>query len=256
MQQGYDDGPAVAPSVLTALVVDDSFAARARMTQLLQLGGWRVHQAVGTDDALRLAALVRPDLVVTDMVMRRGHGATLMRKLREQGSTARFLVVAKRRTQQTLALASGAGALACLAKPVDPRLFLDVMRGLAPLAPAAPAVGAAPVAAAIRTESVRAEAVAPPADETGARAVDMYLSALPHLLSAIAAGAQEGDAASVAAAAESLAAASDRMGHVEVAFLSAAVARDARRGVVTHARLVKLVDLCARIDQKGRALAA
>ena len=37
------------PSVLTALVVDDSFAARARITTLLHLGGWRVHQAVGTD---------------------------------------------------------------------------------------------------------------------------------------------------------------------------------------------------------------
>ena len=45
------EGPAGAPPVLTALVVDDSFAARARITMLLQLGGWRVHQAVGTEDA-------------------------------------------------------------------------------------------------------------------------------------------------------------------------------------------------------------
>ncbi|TFV81144.1 response regulator [Blastococcus sp. CT_GayMR20] len=231
------------PPLLTALVVDDSFAARARITMLLELGGWRVHQAVGTEDALRVAALIGPDLVVTDMVMRQGHGATLMRRLREQGSSARFLVVAARRTHQTLALASGAGALACLAKPVDPRLFVDVMRGLTPTAQAT-----APAAP-------RFSAAAPPVEEAGARAVDMYLSALPHLLSAIAAGAQEGDAASVATAAEALAAASDRMGHVEVAFLSSAVARDARRGVVTHTRLVKLVDLCARIDQNGRALA-
>src|SRR5215213_8618154 len=122
------------PSVPTALVVDDSFGARARVTMLLQLGGWRVHQAVGTEEALRVAALIRPDLVVTDMVMRNGHGATLMRRLREQGCTARFLVMAARRTHQTRALASAAGALACLAKPVDPRLFVDVMRGLAPAA--------------------------------------------------------------------------------------------------------------------------
>jgi len=242
MQNHRYDGPtggaSVPPPVLTALVVDDSFAARARITMLLELGGWRVHQAVGTEDALRVAALIEPDLVVTDMVMRQGHGATLMRRLREQGSSARFLVVAARRTHQTLALASGAGALACLAKPVDPRLFVDVMRGLTPTAQAAP----------------RFSAAAPPVEENGARAVDMYLSALPHLLSVIAAGAQEGDAASVATAAEALAAASDRMGHVEVAFVSSAVARDARRGVVTHARLVKLVDLCARIDQDRRAV--
>jgi CheY-like chemotaxis protein len=75
--------PAGAPPVLTALVVDDSFGARARITTLLELGGWRVHQAVGTEDALRLATVIGPGLVVTDMVMRNGHGATLMRQLRE-----------------------------------------------------------------------------------------------------------------------------------------------------------------------------
>jgi CheY-like chemotaxis protein len=234
-------GSAGAPPVLTALVVDDSFAARARITQLLQLGGWRVHQAVGTEDALRLAALTEPDLVVTDMVMRNGHGATLMRRLREQGSTARFLVVAARRTHQTLALASGAGALACLAKPVEPRLFVDVMLGMAPASAPAPSSG-----------SVRA---AMP-DDVGPRAAEMYLRALPHRLSAIAAGAQEGDASAVALAAEALAAASDRLGHAEVAFVSSAVARDARRGMVTHGRLVKLVELCAQLDQRGRAFAA
>lgn len=226
----------IAPPVRTALVVDDSFAARARITMLLELGGWRVHQAVGTENALRVAALIDPDLVVTDMVMRQGHGATLLRRLREQGSTARFLVVAARRTHQTLALASGAGALACLAKPVDPRLFVDVMRGLTP--------AAAPSAA-----------VPAPAEETGARVEEMYLSALPHLLSAIAAGAQDGDALAVAVAAEGLATASDRLGYAEIAFLSSTVARDARRGTLSHGRLVKLVDLCAQADRSGRPLA-
>jgi CheY-like chemotaxis protein len=247
MPHDHHDGPsgtgsAGAPPVLTALVVDDSFAARARITMLLELGGWRVHQAVGTENALRLAALIEPDLVVTDMVMRQGHGATLMRRLREQGCEARFLVVAARRTQQTLALASGAGALACLAKPVDPRLFVDVMRGLAPT------VAAAPTAT-----SSRSVAGSVPVEETGARAAEMYLSALPHRLSAIALSAQEGDAPAVAVAAEGLAAASDRLGHIEVAFLSSAIARDARRGMVSHGRLLKLVDLCAQIDEQGRA---
>ena len=233
----HDDGPPApsSPPVLTALVVDDSPTARGRVALLLQLGGWQVHQAVGTEDALRLAALIEPDLVVTDMVMRNGHGATLMRRLREQGSTARFLVVAARRTHQTRALAAAAGALACLAKPVDPRLFVDVMRGLAPAA-APPAVRehSAPV-------------------ETGPQAEEMFLSALPHRLSTIAISAQAGDAAAVAAAAETLAAAGSQLGYDEVAFLSHSIARDARRGMVTHGRLVKLVDLCARIDTRQAA---
>ena len=60
MQHPHDGLHTGAPSVPTALVVDDSFAGRARITTLLHLGGWRVHQAVGTEDALRLAALIEP----------------------------------------------------------------------------------------------------------------------------------------------------------------------------------------------------
>jgi CheY-like chemotaxis protein len=222
------------PSVPTALVVDDSFASRARIITLLHLGGWRVHQAVGTEDALRLAALIEPDLVITEMAMRQGHGATLMRRLREQGSSARFLVVAARRTQQCRALASAAGALACLAKPVDPRLFVDVMRGLAPT---------------IAPPSVRNE----PASQPGFETEDMFLTGLPHRLSTIAIGAQAGDIAGVAVAAEALAVAGDRLGHAEIAFLSNTIARDARRGTVSHGRLVALVELCARLDSAQAA---
>jgi CheY-like chemotaxis protein len=231
-------GSAGAPPVQTALVVDDSFAARARITTLLHLGGWRVHQAVGTEDALRLAALIEPELVVTDMVMRNGHGATLMRRLREQGSSARFLVVASRRTHQTRALAAAAGALACLAKPVDPRLFVDVMRGLAPTAVPA-----------------RQTSVPAPVVEAGHHTEQLFFDSLPHRLSAIAISAQSGDAAAVAVAADTLAAAGDRLGHAEVAFVSSAIARDARRGTVTHGRLVTLVDLCARLSTSRGALA-
>jgi len=220
------------PAPLTALVVDDSFAARHRVSTLLRLGGWHVHQAVGTDGALRVAAQVRPHLVVTDMPMRNGHGATLMRKLREQGSTAHFVVVTKRRTSQVRALAAGAGALACLAKPVDPRLFVDVMRGLSPATP--PVRPASPEPLALGEESRGREA-------------EMYLSALPHRLASIGISAQRGDAAAVSVAADVLATASARLGHAEIAFLAQALAEEARRGVVAHARLMSLVALCSRI---------
>src|SRR5215207_2203239 len=107
------------------------------------------------------------------MPMHNGHGATLMRKLREQGSRAHFLVVTKRRTSQVRALASGAGALACLAKPVDPRLFVDVMCGLSPSGP--PPRSATPTA----VEAVLDQ-------ESCGREAEMYLSALPHRLASIA----------------------------------------------------------------------
>lgn len=221
------------PVPRTALVVDDSAAARHRVATLLKLGGWHVHQAVGTDFALRQAELLEPDLVVTDMAMRNGHGATLMRRLREEGSAAHFVVVTRRRTSQVRALASLAGALACLAKPVDPRLFLDVMRGLSPVA--LPRI----------QEPAGEPAVL---DDPYGHEAEMFTGALPHRLASIAASARRGDAAAVSTAADGLAQASARVGQAEIAFLAHALAEDARRGVVAHSRLMALVGLCARLD--------
>ncbi len=227
----HETAPAPHPGIRTALVVDDSAAARHRAATLLRLGGWHVVEAVGTDAALSKAAIVDFDLVVTDMPMRNGHGATLLRRLRENGSRARFLVTTSPRTQHVRTLAANAGAVACLAKPVDPRLFVDVMRGLAP--------AARPVAEPPAPES---------ADQPRERAEEMYASALPHRLASIAEGAREGDAAAVAYLAELLAVASDRLGYTEVALVAHALADDARRGVVPQARLMALVGVCSRVE--------
>lgn len=119
------------------MVVDDSAAARKRVATLLELGGWQVHQAVGTEAALRLAGYVNPDLVVTDMIMRGGNGAALLHRLWNEGCRARSVVVATEPTEQLREHAAAAGASAFLAKPVDPREFLDVMHALsgAPVRP-------------------------------------------------------------------------------------------------------------------------
>ena len=117
----------------TALVVDDSAGARRRITTLLRLGGWRVHEAVGMDAALAKAAGHAFDLVVTDMTMRRGNGPLLLRTLRSSGCSARFVAVSSELTDEVRARAAAADAAACLAKPVEPRLLVDVLRGLADL---------------------------------------------------------------------------------------------------------------------------
>ena len=52
-RRGPRDRPRRAPAVRTALVVDDSAAARHRAATLLRLGGWHVVEAVGTDAALQ-----------------------------------------------------------------------------------------------------------------------------------------------------------------------------------------------------------
>jgi CheY-like chemotaxis protein len=229
--------------VLTALVVDDSTSARRRVGTMLQLGGWQVHQAIGTEAALRVADDVDLDLVVTDIAMRGGNGAALLHRLRNEGCRARSIVVATRPTELVRAQATAAGAMACLAKPVDPRLFLDLMHGLSGR-PATPAP-------AVRQDAAPAIHVAA---ERLDRVQEMYVSALPHHLSAIAASAQEGDAASVAATAQVLAGVSTEAGHAEVAWVCRSIAADAARGVLSHARLMQLVALSARTDRGRPAL--
>jgi CheY-like chemotaxis protein len=146
--------------VLTALVVDDSAAARRRVATLLKLGGWQVHEVAGTEAALDLAAGVDPDLVVTDMVMRGGNGAALLHRLRNEGCRARSVVVAADLSDHVRAVVAAAGALACLAKPVDPREFLDVMHALsgAPVRPA-PVRPVPPQAAPLRIVADRLDQV-------------------------------------------------------------------------------------------------
>jgi CheY-like chemotaxis protein len=155
----------------TALVVDDSAGARRRIQTLLRLGGWRVHQAVGMEAALGAAAVLDLDLVVTDMTMRGGNGPALLRRLRDGGCRAHFLAVSSRVTAQVRARAAAADAAACLAKPIDPRLLVDFLRGLAPEAIAPRPVGRPGTAG------------DPPAMHVAAERVDglreLYLPALP-----------------------------------------------------------------------------
>jgi CheY-like chemotaxis protein len=157
--------------VLTALVVDDSAGARRRVATLLTLGGWQVHETVGTESALRIAAEIDVDLVVTDMVLRGGNGAALLHRLRNEGCRARSVVVAAELTDHVRAFAAAAGALACLVKPVDPREFLDVMHtfraGTVRPAPAPPVQPAPLRIAADRLDRVRE----PYGPEAGQRAL-------------------------------------------------------------------------------------
>jgi CheY-like chemotaxis protein len=220
--------------LLTALLVDDDAAARRRLAALLELTGWQVHEATGVGDALRQEAEIAPDLVVTDLLA--GAGLALLRRLRAAGSQARFLVVADDTTadlaDDVRAEALAAGALAVLAKPLGPRLLLDFLRSrtTGPTAQEKPA----------RIHDVDDLHD----DDVDAALMDrlqeMYVNALPGRLSAITTGARSGDAVALASAASTLAGTSGQLGHPEVASVCQAIAADARRGILAHARLVEL----------------
>jgi DNA-binding response OmpR family regulator len=222
--------------VLTALVVDDDADARRHTAALLELAGWQVREATGVADALSQAALDL-DLVVTDLLG--GAGPALLRRLRATGSEARFLVVADEVTEAARTEAAAAGALACLAKPLGPRLLLDFLRSrtTGPAAQGQPAPAPAPIRDVddLHDDDVDAELLD--------RLQEMYVSALPRRLSAITTGARSGDVVALASAAHTLAGTSGQLGHPEVASVCRAIASDARRGILAHARLVQLREL-------------
>jgi CheY-like chemotaxis protein len=227
--------------LLTALVVDDESDARRRVAGLLRLGGWQVREATGADDALRQAAADDPDLVVTDVSMPGQSGPAMLRRLRHNGSRARFVVVTSDPTPEVRAEAAAAGALATLAKPVEARILLDFLRSRTTGPTAQENTSSTPTE--IRDTEIRDMEDLHDDDldaELMERLQEMYAVALPGRLSAIAAGTRAGDTVAVASAAHTLAGTSGQLGHPEVADVCRAIAADARRGVLAHARVVQL----------------
>ncbi len=227
--------------MLTALVVDDEPEGRWRLTDLLTLCGWDVVQAAGPQAALRQAALLEPDLIVIDASTTRMQAPALFHRLRGVGSRARFLLVAAAPSEVLRAEAAAAGALACLPKPVDPRLLLSFLRsrttGLAAQENDPAAINMADIR---EIDDLHDADIDADLDE---RLQEIYATTLPGRLTAIASGARSGDPVAVASAALTLAGTSGQLGYREVASLCQAIAQDARRGVVTHSRLAELQTL-------------
>ena len=223
-------GPDAGAAVLTALVVDDEPDARRRVAGLLRLGGWQVREAGNAEDAVRQALVTDFDLVVTDVSMPGEAGPAMLRRMRRNGSQARFLVVTSDPTDDVRAESVAAGAMACLAKPVEAGILLNFLRSRT----TGPAAQGDPGAVDDGHEDDDLGA------ELMARLQEMYVSALPARLSAIARSTTSGDAPGVVEAAHTLAGTSGQLGHPEVASICRAIAADARRGVMAHARVVEL----------------
>jgi DNA-binding response OmpR family regulator len=221
--------------VLTALVVDDEPDARRRVAGLLRLGGWQVREAAGAATALRLASTEDPDLVVTDVSMPGQDGPSMLRRMRVNGSRARFLVVTADPTDEVRAASAAAGAMACVAKPVEARLLLDFLRSRTTGLTAEDTLSEIQELDDMHEDDVDAELMD--------RLQEMYVNALPGRLSAIARSTRSGDTTAVASAAHTLAGTSGQLGHPEVASVCRAIAADARRGVLAHARVVELQSL-------------
>ena len=218
--------------MLTALVVDDEAEARAEIADLLRLGGWQVREAADATEALQQTVFSDPDLVVTDMAMPGCSGTAMLHRLRKRGSRARFVVITQDGSAEVREESAAAGAEACLVKPVGPQVLMNFLHNRATGAVVQEHLATITEIDDLHEEDVEAEL----AD----RLREMYDQALPGRVSAIEAGTRFGNTRAVVSAADSLAGTSGQLGDDDVAEVCRAIAADARRGVLAHARVEEL----------------
>jgi len=109
------------------LVVDDEANARNGLRHILTDEGFSVMEAADGQEALEKLAEVAPDVVLADVRMPRMDGLTLLKKAKEQGCSAAFLMMTAYGGVDTAVEAMRAGAENFLVKPLDVNAVLVVL---------------------------------------------------------------------------------------------------------------------------------
>lgn len=116
-------------SVLLLMVEDDQ-TTREALCFALRAEGFEVIAAADGGQALRLASLRLPDLVVTDLSMPVMRGEELCRKLREDPSTAQIPVIVCSGESRLTAFGDTMPAERFLEKPVSLPLLIQMAHEL------------------------------------------------------------------------------------------------------------------------------
>ncbi|HME90040.1 MAG TPA: sigma-54 dependent transcriptional regulator [Myxococcaceae bacterium] len=110
------------------LVVDDEQNARVALRTILVEEGFEVSEAADGQEALALLPEFAPDLVLADVRMPRMDGLTLLRKARETGFDATFVMMTAFGSIEVAVEAMRAGAENFLVKPLDADAVLVVLQ--------------------------------------------------------------------------------------------------------------------------------
>jgi CheY-like chemotaxis protein len=112
---------------MRVLVVEDCCDLRHRFARVLRRAGFRVYEASNGREALACLAGIKPDVILTDVMMPEMDGIELIRHLRSRPSTAAIPVVAMTAaaTDQAKRDARRLGAADVLKKPIDSQTLLD-----------------------------------------------------------------------------------------------------------------------------------
>jgi CheY-like chemotaxis protein len=76
-----------------ALVVDDSMLVRHTVCRYLEQRGWSVESVTDGREAVQALQTMRPNLIVTDMMMPRMTGSELITELKKKPETAEIPII-------------------------------------------------------------------------------------------------------------------------------------------------------------------
>src|SRR5438309_735901 len=113
------------------LIVDDEESTRELFAELLQRWGYEVDRTADGHAALKIAAEMHPDVIISDLVMPKLDGLALVRALREEQPDTPVVIITGKGTIDTAVEAVREGVFDFLEKPIDPpRLKVILQRAL------------------------------------------------------------------------------------------------------------------------------
>ena len=111
------------------LVIDDSPLARGTARDILTAADYDVVEAVDGQDGLDKARQYQPHLILLDMILPKLDGQQVFQALQASRTTKSTPVIflAAGSEARLQSLAAKAGAFAGVAKPVEPKVLLDIV---------------------------------------------------------------------------------------------------------------------------------
>jgi CheY-like chemotaxis protein len=112
------------------LIVEDQAPVAKILTEILKKGGFEVHNAINGQVGIDLALEVKPDFILTDIMMPVKTGYELIQELRANpdfSNTPIYAISAKGGTKDAEA-AVGIGATGFLPKPFSPGTVVEMIK--------------------------------------------------------------------------------------------------------------------------------